>query len=150
MIAWELLGRAEVPGNDVALSLFKRGRGVFDPYGRPRAHEQQAAWFGGGALRTGVCQDRPPPRDPVLIGGLGWGLRWPPHCGGWATTSRVDVAELVPEVVVWNRGTLAPLAGHPLADPRVTVLEVDVVRTLREGQRVYDAILLDWTMAPRT
>ena len=33
----------------------------------------------------------------------------------------VLVAELVPAVVEWNRGPLAPLAGEPLRDRRVTV-----------------------------
>ena len=41
-------------------------------------------------------------------------------------TATVVVAELVPAVVGWNRGPLAPLADRPLDDPRVTVQETDV------------------------
>ena len=55
-----------------------------------------------------------------------WGSPWPPRCAGIGPDGRVVVAELVPAVVAWNRGPLAPLAGHPLLDTRVTVREVDV------------------------
>ena len=61
---------------------------------------------------------------------------------------RVEVAELVPAVVAWNRGVLAHLAGHPLADERVTVREEDVVRILKEARGAYDAILLDVDNGP--
>ena len=53
------------------------------------------------------------------------------------------VVELVSAVVRWNRGPLGPLAGHPLRDPRVTVLEGDIVRVLQAEQRAFDAILLE-------
>lgn len=62
--------------------------------------------------------------------------------------AQVLVAELVPAVVAWNRGPLADLAGHPLADRRVTVREVDVAQILREGQQGYDAIMLDVDNGP--
>jgi len=62
--------------------------------------------------------------------------------------ARVVVAELVPEVVVWNQGNLADLAGHPLRDTRVTVREVDVARILQAEHQAYDAILLDVDNGP--
>jgi spermidine synthase len=60
----------------------------------------------------------------------------------------VIVAELVPAVVRWNRGPLAHLAGSPLQDRRVTILEDDVVRILRSQPRAFDAILLDVDNGP--
>ena len=63
--------------------------------------------------------------------------------------SRVVVAELVPAVVVWNRGPLAALAGRPLDDRRVTVQEADVAQILETEHGAYDAILLDVDNGPR-
>jgi len=60
----------------------------------------------------------------------------------------VTVAELMPEVVAWNRGPLAPLAGHPLDDPRVRIALGDVGRTLRAKRDRFDAILLDVDNGP--
>lgn len=62
--------------------------------------------------------------------------------------AQVVVAELVPAVVVWNRGPLGDRAGHPLRDPRVTVREMDVARMLMAGEQTYDAILLDVDNGP--
>jgi spermidine synthase len=60
----------------------------------------------------------------------------------------VDVAELVPAVVRWNRGVLAALAGAPLSDPRVRVIERDVGHVLGEAEGTYDAVLLDVDNGP--
>jgi spermidine synthase len=58
------------------------------------------------------------------------------------------VAEIVPEVVAWNRGPLAALAGAPLADPRASVHVGDVGALLRTTAVRYDAILLDVDNGP--
>ena len=68
---------------------------------------------------------------------------------GLSAQGQVIVAELIPEVVAWNRGLLAILAGHPLRDDRVIVREVDVARILRAEQQAYDAILLDVDNGPK-
>jgi len=60
----------------------------------------------------------------------------------------VVVAELVPAVVEWNRGPLAPLAGHPLQDPRVRVVTADVGGILRAHPGQFDAVLLDVDNGP--
>ena len=83
-----------------------------------------------------------------LIGGLGMGYTLRAALNGLSAQGRVIVAELMPEVVAWNRGPLGELAGHPLRDDRVTVREVDVARILRAEQRAYDAILLDVDNGP--
>ena len=61
---------------------------------------------------------------------------------------RVEVAEVVPAVVGWNRGVLAHLAGRPLDDPRAAVLVDDVSRVLRSRPAAWDAILLDVDNGP--
>ena len=45
--------------------------------------------------------------------------------------SPVVVAELVSEVVQWNRGFLADLASRPLDDNRVAVHETDVAEMIK-------------------
>ena len=91
-------------------------------------------------------------RDPaprILIGGLGLGytLRRVLELVGEGAT--VDVAELVPEVVTWNRELLLGVNGRLLDDPRVHIFVGDVFKLLKrpEGPR-YDAILLDLDNGP--
>jgi spermidine synthase len=60
----------------------------------------------------------------------------------------VLLVELSPAVVAWNRGALADLAGRPLEDGRVSVLEGDVAEALRAGRACYDSILLDVDNGP--
>ena len=85
----------------------------------------------------------------MLIGGLGMGYTLAAALRRLGPNARVVVAELVPELVVWNRGPLAALAGHPLEDTRVNVLEADVAQVLQAEQRAYDAICWTWITAPR-
>src|SRR5690606_5914417 len=60
----------------------------------------------------------------------------------------VVVAELVAEVVTWNRGPLAHLAGRPLEDPRVRVVVGDVGAVMGDEVGGFDAILLDVDNGP--
>ncbi len=52
----------------------------------------------------------------VLVGGLGMGYTLRATLDALPPGGHVVVAELVPAVVDWNRGPLAPLAGRPLDD----------------------------------
>jgi len=65
-----------------------------------------------------------------------------------AADAEVVVVEAVPAVVRWNREILGNLAGEPLADPRVSIVEADVVEAIAESARRYDAILLDVDNGP--
>jgi spermidine synthase len=58
------------------------------------------------------------------------------------------VTELVPAVVEWNRGPLAPLANYPLKDRRVRIEVGNVGFTLRGNTDRFDAILLDVDNGP--
>src|SRR4029079_19326606 len=64
-------------------------------------------------------------------------------------SARVWVSEIAPVVVRWNRELLKDLNGMALEDPRVTVLEHDIVEVFGDGARQYDAILLDVDNGPR-
>jgi len=79
----------------------------------------------------------------VLIGGLGFGFTLRAALEILPADARVLVAELVPEVIEWNRNPEYDLAGDALRDPRVDLRHTDVSNVLRESPGVFDAILLD-------
>jgi spermidine synthase len=62
--------------------------------------------------------------------------------------AEVVVAELIPAVITWNRGSLGEPAGYPLTDKRATVREGDVAKILKAERQAYDAILLDVDNGP--
>ncbi len=88
------------------------------------------------------------PHSRVLVGGLGMGYTLRAALDLTAPTSRVVVAELVPEVVTWNEGPLGDVAGRPLEDPRTELAIGDLVAYLRTGPDPFDAILLDTDNGP--
>ncbi len=92
----------------------------------------------------------PAPQDGacVLIGGLGMGYTLAATLALLPERATAVVAELVPEVVEWNRGPLGPLAGHPLDDPRTEVALGDVAEVIRKSPGRFDAILLDVDNGP--
>jgi spermidine synthase len=89
------------------------------------------------------------PAPRVLIGGLGLGFTLRRVLAGLGSKARVVVAELMPEVVAWNRTHLSELNGHLVADPRVTLKTCDVNTLLGGGRRGrFDVILLDVDNGP--
>jgi spermidine synthase len=87
-------------------------------------------------------------RPHVLIGGLGMGFTLRAALDELGSDAQITVAELMPAVVAWARGPMAEIFGDSLADPRVSICEVDVGRLIRSGQSAYDAILLDVDNGP--
>lgn len=85
----------------------------------------------------------------VLIGGLGLGFtlrRVLELVSGQAT---VQVAELIPEVIAWNKEFLRGLNGKLVGDPRVEVIVGDVFPVIaKAGENTYDAIMLDLDDGP--
>jgi spermidine synthase len=85
----------------------------------------------------------------ILIGGLGLGFTLKSLLQRVGTRTRVQVAELLPAVVDWNRTFLAGVNGALLNDPRVKVVIADVWDIIaRAGPNRYDAILLDIDNGP--
>jgi spermidine synthase len=62
--------------------------------------------------------------------------------------AEVVVAELVPEVVDWNRTLIGAPSGHPLADPRSSVYVGDVADLIRQSAGGFDAVLMDVDNGP--
>ena len=108
-----------------------------------RSHASEEAL---GALAAAALRGCAAPR--VLLGGLGMGYTLAAALRALGPRAQVVVAELVPAVVEWNRGPLAPLAGHPLADARVRVRAGDVAAVLREERDAWDAVALDVDNGP--
>ena len=87
----------------------------------------------------------------VLIGGLGMGFTVRAVLDHVPQDAKVQVVELLQEVVTWNHGVLASFAARPLDDPRVTVTIADLLDelvTYRDEKRHFDAILLDIDNGP--
>ena len=101
-------------------------------------------------LADEACRFQKSPEAPrILIGGLGLGFTLRRVLELVNDRASVCVAELLPEVVNWNRELLADLNGDLLKDPRVSVFTGDVFECiLRGGKEHYDAILLDVDNGP--
>ena len=148
MIPWNRLARAPIPGSGGELLLLERnGEFVIRADGRElmtsRAHASEEKL---GALAAAALRGLEAPR--VLVGGLGMGYTLAAALHELGPGAELVVAELVPEVVDWNRGPLGHLAGHPLRDPRVRVRDADVAAELRATRGRYDAIVLDVDNGP--
>lgn len=87
------------------------------------------------------------PAPRILVGGLGLGFTLRAALDVAPRDAAILVAELSPEIIAWNRGLLAPLAGQPLDDERVELANADVARLL-DPAKAYDAILLDIDNGP--
>ena len=88
--------------------------------------------------------------DPaaVLVGGLGLGFTLRAVLDRVSEYARVTVAELVPNLVAWNRGHVGALADHPLDDRRCEVIVGDVFDVIKRSPRKFDVILLDVDNGP--
>ena len=85
----------------------------------------------------------------VLIGGLGLGFTLKGAMESIGDDTTIEVAEMIPEVIEWNRTHLKHLNGSLLDDPRVEIRTADVNRLIREAEpNTYDAILLDVDNGP--
>ena len=147
MKPWELLGRTRTPdGSDMSLTV-RDGEYVILVDGKTlmssRRHGSEEALATLGCRHVGHVK-----RPRVLVGGLGMGFTLRATLGLLPPEAIVTVAELVPGVVEWNRGPLAPLAGHPLSDRRVRLEVQDVGLTLRGKSGRFDALLLDVDNGP--
>jgi spermidine synthase len=148
MSLWETLDRAVMnDGGELALArrdrLFSiRVDGQVLMTSDSHGSEEKLAQHGCAGLRA-------TPRARVLVGGLGMGFTARAALERLGPDARVDVAELVGAVVRWNRDVIGHLAGEPLRDPRLHVVETDVAEAIAGARGRYHAILLDVDNGPR-
>ena len=99
-----------------------------------------------GELAVARLANQPAPS--ILIGGLGLGFSLQSVLAK-APAAKVHVAELIPQVVEWNRKFLTDLNGKLVDDSRVTVFTDDVWNVLTHtASDRYDALLLDIDNGP--
>ncbi|MCB9549278.1 MAG: hypothetical protein H6706_26035 [Myxococcales bacterium] len=149
MLSWELLDSGRVPESNNVMALMRRGHELVirvddrELMGN-RAHGSE------DALSDLACDHLLPacPDARVLIGGLGMGFTLAAALRRLGPGAHVEVAEMVPVVVKWNRGIVGDVAGRPLDDPRAHVYEGDVADRIRVPPAPWDAILLDVDNGP--
>lgn len=108
-----------------------------------RVHGSEEAMAELAIARLG---QRTAPR--VLVGGLGMGFTLARTLALLPEGAVVEVAELVPEIVQWNRELFGHLAGDPLCDARAKVLVQDVRERIAGVNGLYDVVLLDVDNGP--
>ena len=144
-----LLDTAPIPGGDRELGLYQHGEDfVIKVVGGQDLMSTRTHGSADDLAEIACTEIAGRERPRVLIGGLGMGFTLASALRHLGHDAEVVVAELVPDVVEWNRGPLGEHAGHPLRSERVTVHEVDVAVMLRAEMRAFDAILLDVDNGP--
>ena len=160
MIPSTLLGTANIPNDGGVLRLTQRGndfsihlKGVRGELMNSRVHSSELA-----LAELGCAHIRGIKNTRVLVGGLGMGFTLAAALKATSHSSEVVVAELVPEVVEWNKGPLGDCAGRPLDDSRAVVHLGDVAelfskqektkQTKQTKQTKWDAVLLDVDNGP--
>ena len=148
MIPWEHLASAKLPDGSRELRLKRRGGEFSIMLG---ANELMNSRLSGSeeALARLACDRIAGRRKPrVLIGGLGMGFTLRAALAVLAADARIDVAELLPEVIDWARGPMAEVLAGCLDDPRVTIRFADVGGLIADAASTYDVILLDVDNGP--
>jgi len=146
---WTQLGEAPIPGTDQTLFLYQGKDDFFIKISG--GHELMSTRKHGSedALGTLSCKRlKQPETAKVLIGGLGMGFTLAAVLSVVGSKAEVTVAELIPEVVDWNRGPLGEHSGKPLDDPRTKIHVGDVAKLLRQSSACFDVIALDVDNGP--
>lgn len=91
-----------------------------------------------------------PAHPRILIGGLGMGFTLKRALELVGRPATVEVAELIGEIIEWNRTFLVEHNGALLEDERTEIYHGDLFDCLaKDGRKgVYDAILIDIDEAP--
>jgi spermidine synthase len=147
MRAWEHVAEARAPDGTL-LELHRRGDEFLILAGGYDLMSSEDAVSSCALAELGCAHLSRADAARVLIGGLGMGFTAQAALLASGPQARIEIAELVPAVVEWNRATLAVLTNHPLDDARVELLLGDVSDVIRDARGSYDAILLDVDNGP--
>jgi len=146
---WAELGKAPIPDTDQFLSLFQDKDDFFIKISGGGELMSTRKHGSEDALGSLPCKRLEKPETArVLIGGLGMGFTLAAVLKGVGPKAEVTVAELIPEVVEWNRGPLGERSGYPLNDPRTRVHVGDVAKLLRNSRDRFEVIALDVDNGP--
>lgn len=124
---------------DQVLAIYLEG----DELMATRAHSSEVA------LATLALEGLTNTHDPrVLIGGLGLGYTLRSALAVLPPKAKVIVAEIFEIVETWGRTHLSELHGTSLDDSRVQIVHQDVHAVIAQGNRPWEAILLDVDNGP--
>ncbi len=147
----ETIATAQIPGGG-ELTLVSHGRDFIIMLGRDELMGTRMQ-YSEEQLAALTLAELSAAKPRVLIGGYGMGFTYRaalehlPETGG-----EVIVAEIVPEILDWAKGTLAALNGNALDDPRGDVILCDVAALIDDANDgtcdKFDAILLDVDNGP--
>ena len=155
MIPTILLGTAKIPNDGGELTLSQRDgdfaiklKGVHGELMSSRMYSSELALAELGCAHIQGLEN-----TKVLVGGLGMGFTLAAALKATSASSEVLVAELVPDIIEWNKGPLGEVAGRPLDDNRTRIYLGDVAELFISTQELtrqatYDAILLDVDNGP--
>lgn len=147
-----LIDTAEIPGTASEgggqLKLFQRGEEFSIMLGSNELMNSRLS--GSEEALAALAHERVGERMDahILIGGLGMGFTLRAALKLFRAEARMTVAELVPAVIAWAQGPLAPIFGDSLGDPRARIAEQDVSDLITQASADYDAILLDVDNGP--
>ena len=150
MIPWTLLGTANIPNNGGELRLTQRENEFSIHLKGPRGELMNSRRNCSelALAELGCAHIKGVENTKVLVGGLGMGFTLAAALKIISKNSQAVVAELVPEVIEWNKGPLGECAGRPLDDHRTLVHQGDVAELFKTGQATYNAVLLDVDNGP--
>ena len=150
MNKWATLATVDIPNNGGTLTLARRDAefsirlsGIRGELMNSRVHGSEEALAELGCARLKSKEGA-----RVLVGGMGMGFTLAAALQAVPASATVTVAELIVDVVEWNRGPLGDCAGKPLADNRVKEHIGDVAELISRSQNAFDAILLDIDNGP--
>lgn len=148
MLPHELVATARVPGHSAELRCYRHD-GAYAIW-LDRVELMSTRVHGSEQMLAELALERlgPRPAPRVLVGGLGMGFTLARVLALVGADAVVDVVELVPAIVDWNRDLFGACAGHPLRDPRTHLIVDDVGAVVRAANGSYDAILLDVDNGP--
>lgn len=84
----------------------------------------------------------------VLVGGLGLGFTMRAALRVLPDDAQVVVAEFLPEVIAWNANPEYGISTASMRDPRVQIVQDDIVNVLQHNPGGFDAIMLDTDNGP--
>ncbi len=149
MIPWKLLGTAKTSRNGAELRLYQRDTEFSIKADSQELMNSQVHGSEDALAKLACERFAHHPEVRALIGGLGLGYTLRAALDELNHDAEVVVAEIVPDVVQWNRDFLGHLAGSPLDDRRVNVQVTDVAQMIKSAKGDYNAIMLDVDNGPQ-
>lgn len=145
---WQVVDAVDTP--EGRLELRQRGPGDFLIVVGGRVLMSSTATHTERAVAEAACRRLGVPAPRVLIGGLGMAFTLRAALDSLPPAASVTVVELNPVVERWCRGPLAPMTGHPLDDPRTTLVMGDVAAVIAKTPPAtpWDAVVLDLYEGP--